>query len=128
LPFSDSAAFAPDFKNASGQELVVEPEAVKKEIMAALSKVIDPEIGIDIVNLGLVYGVEVDLKNSKATVRLTMTTPACPLMGVILSDIEKALGEVKSVNDIIVKLVWDPPWDQGRMSEKAKAMLGVPKE
>jgi metal-sulfur cluster biosynthetic enzyme len=49
-------------------------------------------------------------------------------MGVILSDIEKALGEVKSVNDIIVKLVWDPPWDQGRMSEKAKAMLGVPKE
>jgi metal-sulfur cluster biosynthetic enzyme len=103
------------------------PEPVKKEIMAALSTVIDPEIGIDIVNLGLVYGVEVDLKNSKATVRLTMTTPACPLMGVILSDIEKALGEVKSVKDIIVKLVWDPPWDQNRMSERAKMMLGAPK-
>ena len=104
---------------------MVSEEKVKEEILAALSTVIDPEIGIDIVNLGLVYGVEVDLKNSKATVRVTMTTPACPLLGAILSDIERALGEVMSVKDIIVKLVWDPPWDQGRMSEKAKRMMGV---
>jgi len=104
----------------------VDSESVKKEILEKLSTVIDPEIGIDIVNLGLVYGVEVDLKNSKATVRVTMTTPACPLLGAILSDIERALGEVTSVKDIIVKLVWDPPWDQSRMSEKAKRMMGVP--
>lgn len=104
---------------------IVDSEAVKKEIFEKLATVIDPEIGIDIVNLGLVYGVEVDLKNSKATVRVTMTTPACPLLGAILSDIERALGEVTSVKDIIVKLVWDPPWDQGRMSEKAKRMMGV---
>jgi metal-sulfur cluster biosynthetic enzyme len=106
---------------------VVSEEKVKEEILKALSTVIDPEIGIDIVNLGLVYGVEVDLKNSKATVRVTFTTPACPLMGVIVSEIERALGEVKSVKDIIVKLVWDPPWDQGKMSEKAKMMMGAPK-
>jgi metal-sulfur cluster biosynthetic enzyme len=103
----------------------VDPEAVKKEILKALSTVIDPEIGIDIVNLGLVYGVSADMKASKATVRVTMTTPACPLLGVILSDIERALGEVKSVKDIVVKLVWEPPWDQSRMSEKAKRMMGV---
>ncbi len=107
---------------------MVSEDKVKEEILAALSTVIDPEIGIDIVNLGLVYGVEADLKNSKATVRVTMTTPACPLLGAILSDIERALGEVSSVKDIIVKLVWDPPWDQSRMSEKAKRMMGVPEE
>jgi metal-sulfur cluster biosynthetic enzyme len=103
----------------------VDPEKAKKEIMEQLSTVIDPEIGIDIVNLGLVYGVEVDLKQKKATVKMTMTTPACPLMGVILMDVENALEKVESVEKVTVELVWDPPWTQERMSEKAKRMLGV---
>jgi metal-sulfur cluster biosynthetic enzyme len=103
----------------------VDPEKAKKEIMDQLSTVIDPEIGIDIVNLGLVYGVEVDLKQKKAVVKMTMTTPACPLMGVILMDVENALEKVESVEKVTVELVWDPPWTQERMSEKAKRMLGV---
>jgi metal-sulfur cluster biosynthetic enzyme len=103
----------------------VDSEKAKKEIMEQLSTVIDPEIGIDIVNLGLVYGVAVDLKQKKATVKITMTTPACPLMGVILMDVEHALEKVESVEKVTVELVWDPPWTQERMSEKAKRMLGV---
>jgi metal-sulfur cluster biosynthetic enzyme len=103
----------------------VDPEKAKKEIMEKLSAVIDPEIGIDIVNLGLVYGVDVDLKQKRATVKMTMTTPACPLMGVILMDVEQALEKVESVETVTVELIWDPPWTQERMSEKAKRMLGV---
>ncbi|MCX6773601.1 MAG: metal-sulfur cluster assembly factor [Candidatus Micrarchaeota archaeon] len=103
----------------------MDPEKAKKEIMEKLSTVIDPEIGIDIVNLGLVYGVDVDLRQKRATVKMTMTTPACPLMGVILMDVEQALEKVESVETVTVELVWDPPWTQERMSEKAKRMLGV---
>lgn len=103
----------------------MDPGKAKKEILDKLTTVIDPEIGIDIVNLGLVYGVEVDLKSKKAVVKLTMTTPACPLMGVILMDVEGALEKVELVEKVTVELVWNPPWTQEKMSEKAKRMLGV---
>ena len=95
----------------------------KKEILEKLEKVMDPELGINIVDLGLVYEIEV-LGKDNAFVKMTFTTPACPLLNMILEDVKSKLDELKDV-DIEVKVVFDPPWTPDRMSEKAKIKLGM---
>lgn len=91
-------------------------------IEAALREVIDPELGLDVVSLGLVYGAEVE--GPAVRVRLTMTTPACPLGEQIVADAEARLGEVPGISDVQVSLVWEPPWSPDRMSAEAKEALG----
>jgi metal-sulfur cluster biosynthetic enzyme len=92
-------------------------------VLAALRDVVDPEVGINVVDLGLVYGVEVE--DSEVRVRMTMTSPACPL-GAHLA--EEAAGRIRArvpgVGSVRVELVWDPPWHPGRMSEGARRALG----
>ncbi|MCW5797413.1 MAG: Fe-S protein maturation auxiliary factor YitW [Nitrospira sp.] len=92
-------------------------------IMEALRQVVDPELGINIVDLGLVYGSE--LRDGQVHVTMTMTTPACPmeelLMEMVHSAILRELSEARSVD---VNLVWDPPWKPDMMSPAAKAQLG----
>lgn len=100
-------------------------DRIKKEILQKLEQVIDPEIGIDIVNLGLVYGIEVSKDLKKATIKLTMTSPSCPVIPQILGEIKRKLSEVESVEEIKVDLVWDPPWNPNMMSKKAKMLLGL---
>ncbi|MBK8013923.1 MAG: metal-sulfur cluster assembly factor [Deltaproteobacteria bacterium] len=95
---------------------------VSEAVESALREVIDPELGINIVDLGLVYGVDVDPNG--VCVRLTMTTPACPLGEHIVRDAEERLVALSELGSIRVELVWDPPWDPSRMSEEAKRMLG----
>lgn len=95
---------------------------VKKIILKKLEEVIDPELGVDLVNLGLVYGI--DIKDNQAVVKLTMTTPSCPLLGLILENVKSKLSEIKEIDEINVELVWDPPWTPERMSKKAKMQLG----
>nr|WP_275899523.1 metal-sulfur cluster assembly factor [Bacillus piscicola] len=89
--------------------------------------VIDPELGVDVVNLGLIYGIDLDdEKNVKVT--MTLTSMGCPLAGTIVSDIKTALKdlqEFKEINEVDVEIVWDPPWDKSRMSRYAKIALGV---
>ncbi len=95
-----------------------------EQVMEALSTVEDPEIGINIVDLGLVYDVFINELHKKVVVRMTLTTPACPLLGQIVAEIEdkvKALG----AKEVTVDLVWDPPWNPEKMSERAKMMLGI---
>ena len=89
-----------------------------------LSEVIDPEIGINIVDLGLVY--EVGLSgDGVAAIRMTLTTPGCPLGGYIGEEIRNVLWGVPGVTDVDVRIVWDPPWDPGEMmSDRAKEQLG----
>lgn len=89
---------------------------------AALKQVIDPEIGINIVDLGLVYGVERDAARTK--VRVTMTTPACPLGEHIATEIERALRPVEPGRRIEVALVWEPPWSPDMMSDEGRRLLG----
>ncbi len=98
------------------------PEPLDARVLAALREVIDPEIGQNVVDLGLVYGVEVE--GGVVRVRLTMTTPACPLGEEIVRDAERRLGAVAGVTAAHVALVWDPPWTPERMSPAAKAALG----
>ncbi len=100
-------------------------QALEDNLMGALENVIDPELGIDIVNLGLVYGVDLD-EAGLATVTMTLTTMGCPLAGHIEQDVKRVLSDIPEVKDTAVNLVWNPPWSKDRMSRYAKIALGIP--
>jgi FeS assembly SUF system protein len=93
-------------------------------LVEAVSKVFDPEIPVNIYELGLVYALEVDT-NSNVQVRMTLTAPACPAAQTIPIDVERRIREVAGVNEVKVKIVWDPPWTREKMSEAAKLSLGM---
>ncbi|MFO0599885.1 MAG: metal-sulfur cluster assembly factor [Myxococcaceae bacterium] len=97
-------------------------EALRSRIDAALREVIDPELGLDVVSLGLVYGV--DVTDGVVRVRLTMTTAACPLGESIMLDAEQRLRDVPGVKAATVELVWEPPWHPGLLSTEAREALG----
>ncbi len=99
-------------------------EKIKEKIKKKLGEVIDPEIGIDIVNLGLIYEIKIERDLSKATVKMTATTPMCPLLGEMLSEVEEKLSQIEEVEEIAVELVWEPKWGPEMMSKEAKEMLG----
>ena len=99
-------------------------EASPAMLRELLREVIDPEIGINIVDLGLVYDVGLS-GDGVAMIRMTLTTPGCPLGGYIDDEIHNMLWGAPGVNDIDVRIVWDPPWDPDEMmSEAAKDQLG----
>jgi metal-sulfur cluster biosynthetic enzyme len=79
---------------------------------------------VNIYELGLVYALEVDT-NSNVQVRMTLTAPACPAAQTIPIDVERRIREVAGVNEVKVKIVWDPPWNREKMSEAAKLSLGL---
>ncbi len=83
----------------------------------------DPELGISLVDLGLIYGVEVAGK--KVGVKMTFTTPACPMVHFLVSSVENAVKKVNGVSEVDVQLVWDPPWTPDRMSDAGKEKLGL---
>lgn len=100
-------------------------EQMKEQVMGVLEGVNDPELGIDIVNLGLVYDVDIDDENN-VTVTMTLTAMGCPLAGMINGLVEEAVKDIEGVNQVFVNIVWDPPWDKSRMSRYAKIALGIP--
>ncbi|MEE1131947.1 MAG: metal-sulfur cluster assembly factor [Caryophanon sp.] len=97
---------------------------MKDSMMSALENVIDPELGIDIVNLGLVYDVDLD-DAGVATVTMTLTSMGCPLGPVIVDQVKTALAELPEVKDTEVNIVWQPGWSKDMMSRYAKMALGV---
>lgn len=102
------------------------PLPSKETIIAALKPVQDPEIRIGIIDLGLVYDVLLDEDNSKVTVKMTLTTPACPYGEMLLSMTHRAVEELDGVEEVEVVLVWSPPWDPNEMaSDTAKDILGI---
>ena len=96
---------------------------VKARIFAALKTVYDPEIPVDIYELGLIYEVELS-ERGIAAVKMTLTSPACPVAGTLPGEVESKVRSVDGVRDCAVELVWDPPWDKEMMSEAAKVTLG----
>ena len=90
--------------------------------MDALSNVIDPELGLDFVELGLIYGVEVTGGDVRVT--FTLTTPACPIGPSVTEQIEEFVGELEGVTSVSTEMVFVPPWSPERMSEDAKFALG----
>ncbi|MFG6488325.1 metal-sulfur cluster assembly factor [Roseateles sp. BYS78W] len=99
------------------------PEALRKPVLAALRRVVDPEVAMTIVDVGLVYGVTVTPE--RLHVLLTMTSAACPVADVILDDIDAELETVAPAGmEVDVELVWEPPWTTDHMSASAKAFMG----
>jgi FeS assembly SUF system protein len=101
----------------------LDAEALRAEVVEALKTCYDPEIPVDIYELGLVYEVLVD-PDARVKVTMTLTSPACPVAGSLPGEVEQKVREVPGVRDAVVELVWDPPWDKEMMSEAAKLRLG----
>jgi len=101
------------------------PPPTKDQIIDALKPVHDPEIGIGIVDLGLVYDVNVELEG-KVQIKMTLTTPACPYGEILIAQAHRAVAELEGVKEVEIRLVWDPPWNPEEMcSDAAKDILGL---
>jgi len=94
----------------------------EEQVRKALEAVEDPELGLDIVNLGLVYGVQVD--GAKVSVDVTLTSPMCPVGPMIVEQAKSAVEALEGVEEANIELVWEPPWSMEMMSEDLKFMLG----
>ncbi len=101
----------------------VYPLMVEAEILEALREVYDPEIPVNIYDLGLIYDVNVD-EDGVVEIEMTLTSPACPVAGILPGQVEQKVREVPGVADVSVELVWEPAWSMDRMSEEAKLELG----
>lgn len=92
------------------------------QIIDKLRECLDPELGINIVDLGLVYGVNIE--GTRAYVLMTLTTPGCPLDSYFTKDITSRLKSIKGISDVSVELTFEPPWEPSKMSEESKDLLG----
>jgi len=124
---SDYFDFAPE--TPAETEGVDRPEGeddplLMEPVLDALKTVQDPEIPVNLVDLGLIYELVVK-KGGIVFVEMTLTTPACPVAQSMPGEVETAISTVPGVNEVRVKLVWTPPWDRDRMSEEAKLELGM---
>jgi FeS assembly SUF system protein len=97
--------------------------ATKDEVYEALQTCYDPEIPVNIVDLGLIYDVQVE--GEKVAVKMTLTAPGCGMGPMIASEAQQRILELPDVKEATVDLVWDPPWDPSRMSEEARLKLGL---
>ena len=100
-----------------------EEEELKEEVIKAIKQVYDPEIPVDVWELGLIYDLKIFPVNN-VYVEMTLTSPSCPSAGTIPGEIEQKIREVEGVNDVSVELTWDPPYSQDMMSDEAKLELG----
>jgi FeS assembly SUF system protein len=124
---SDDAATTPAVHGAwtpEGETPPATPKVSEDAIITMLKTVFDPEIPVDIYELGLIYAVEIE-DDGKVKVEMTLTTPSCPSAQELPSQVEESVRMVPGVTDVNVEVVWDPPWDQGRMSEDARLALNM---
>ncbi len=97
---------------------------IEKSIVRALRQVYDPEIPVNVYDLGLIYEIRVD-DEQKAYITMTLTAPNCPMADQLLEDINDAVLDVPGVTDVALELTFDPPWDKSRMSDEALLELGM---
>jgi len=97
---------------------------LKNKIIAEIKKIYDPEIPVNIYELGLIYDIKVDEKNN-VKINMTLTTPNCPVAESLPKEVKDSIMEIKEVNKVDLDLVWDPPWDKSMMSESAKLELNL---
>lgn len=108
----------------AAQDGTFDPERMKSSIVEALKTVYDPEIPVDIYELGLIYSIDVD-EAGDVRVEMTLTAPACPAAGALPGEVEMRVSQVPGVRTAKVDVVWEPPWSKDRMSEAAKLQLGM---
>lgn len=98
-------------------------DALKEQVIAGLKTVFDPEIPVNIYDLGLIYSISIDEKHH-VQIEMTLTSPGCPVAQTFPGTVEQAVNQVEGVSDCSVELIWEPPWSQERMSEAARLELG----
>lgn len=99
-------------------------DSLEEQVVSALRGVFDPEIPVNIYDLGLIYGIRVG-DNGHVRIEMTLTAPACPVAGSMPAAVERAVMRVPGVGSATVELVWNPPWTQERMSDEARLELGL---
>lgn len=99
-------------------------DSLEARIIAAMRSVYDPEIPVNIYDLGLIYGLDISA-DAEVSVRMTLTAPGCPVAGILPNQVAAAIRAVDGVNAVQVDLVWDPPWSQDCMSDEARLTLGL---
>ena len=97
---------------------------LKEKIIKEIKKIYDPEIPVNIYELGLIYEIKVE-KDNNVKVKMTLTTPNCPVAESLPKEVKDSIMEIKDVNNVDLELVWDPPWDKSMMSEAAKLELNL---
>jgi FeS assembly SUF system protein len=102
----------------------IETELIKAQIVEAMKTVYDPEIPVDIYELGLIYDIDVDTEGA-ATIHMTLTSPGCPVAGTLPGEVESRARTESGASEVTVDLVWEPPWSMDRMSDAAKLELGL---
>ena len=124
---SDEAASSGEPKGPDFDSIVEAPEAMRAlgdQIVQQLKTVFDPEIPVDIYELGLIYKVKLD-EDGAVAIRMTLTSPMCPAAEELPPEVESKARSVPGVSSVVLDLVWDPPWNPGMMSEAAKLELGM---
>jgi FeS assembly SUF system protein len=97
---------------------------LKDKVISEIKKIYDPEIPVNIYELGLIYNVDVDNKN-KVNIEMTLTSPNCPVAETLPNEVKDNVLGIDGVSDVDLKIVWDPPWDKDKMSEAAKLELNL---
>ena len=97
---------------------------IKSQVIEEIKKIYDPEIPVNIYELGLIYKIEVDGKN-KVNIDMTLTSPNCPVAESLPKDVKENIMKVEGVSDVNLNIVWEPPWDKDKMSEAAKLELNL---
>lgn len=97
--------------------------AIQTDIVKTLKNIFDPEIPVNIYDLGLIYEVDVDDKRN-VTITMTLTAPNCPMADQLIEEVEEKVSKIEGVTSAFIKLTFDPPWDKGRMSDEAMLELG----
>ncbi len=105
-------------------ETVEEQKDVEKRVIEALQTIYDPEVPVNIYEMGLIYGVEMDPLGN-ASISMTLTAPNCPAAQSLPMEVEEKVRAVDGVNDVHLEIVWEPPWDPSLMSDAAKLQLGM---
>jgi FeS assembly SUF system protein len=125
LPLGEqSGAAAGESASQQGAGGEVSREKLEELVVDALRTVYDPEIPVNIYDLGLIYDLRID-EGNKVLVKMTLTTPACPVAGQMPSMVEKAVSHVDNVAECEVELVWDPAWNPDMMTEAARLQLNI---
>ncbi len=97
---------------------------LKDKVIAEIKKIYDPEIPVNIYELGLIYNIDID-NNNNVKIEMTLTTPNCPVAESLPNEVKNSVKELKEVEDVDLKLVWEPPWNKSMMSESAKLELNL---
>jgi len=108
----------------SEETMVLNKQELEEKIIQALKTCYDPEIPVDIFELGLIYEIKID-NDTNVNIKMTLTSPACPVAGSLPGEVQLKIKSIPEIKNVNIELVWNPPWDRDMMSDVAKVELGM---